>query len=166
MYGDCTIPIENIRFEGCQAWPDKARGLGIIAESQRDMRDIHFVDCSVGFAGAEWMDALGAMVVYLTGKAHVDEVYFENIELYHSTKYPINVTLEEGSTAVIENVYFKNIDIRGGKPVRIANNSESGDIRALWFDDCTRNGNAVTDDGTLSVKISDVARAVIHINEQ
>ncbi len=166
MYGDCTIPIENIRFEGCQAWPDKARGLGIIAESQRDMRDIHFVDCSVGFASAEWMDALGSVVVYLTGKAHVDEVHFENIELYHSTKYPINVTLEQGSTAVIENVYFKNIDIRGGKAVRIADNSETGEIRALWFDDCTRNGNAITDDGKLSVKLTDVDRSIIHINEQ
>jgi len=166
MYGDCTIPIENIRFEGCQAWPDKARGLGIIAESQRDMRDIHFVDCSVGFASAEWMDALGSVVVYLTGKAHVDDVHFENIEIYHSTKYPINVTLESGSTAVIENVYFENIDIRGGKAVRVANNSESGVIRALWFDDCTRNGNAITDDGKLSVKLTGVDRAIIHINEQ
>ncbi len=166
MYGDCAIPIENIRFEGCQAWPDKARGLGIIAESQRDMRDIHFVDCSVGFASAEWMDALGSVVVYLTGKAHVDDVHFEDIEIYHSTKYPINVTLEQGSTAVIENVYFKNIDIRGGKAVRIADNAEGGEIRALWFDHCTRNGNAITDDGKLSVKLTDVDRGIIHINEQ
>lgn len=166
MYGDCQIPIENIRFEGCQAWPDKARGLGIIAESQRDMRDIHITDCSVGFASAEWMDALGAVVVYLTGKAHVDDVSFANIELYHSAKYPINVTLESGSTAVIENVSFKNIDIRGGKPVRIANNSEAGEIRALWFDGCTRNGNAITDDGKLSVKLTNVDRGIIHINER
>ena len=129
------------------------------------MRDIQFVDCSVGFARAEWMDALGSVVVYLTGKAHVDDVHFENIEIYHSTKYPINVTLESGSTAIIENVYFENIDIRGGKAVRIANNSESGEIRALWFDHCTRNGNAIADDTKLSVKITDVDRGVIHINE-
>ena len=166
MYGDCRIPIENIRFEGCQAWPDKARGLGIIAESQRDMRDIRFTDCSVGFASAEWMDALGGVVVYLTGKAHVDDVHFENLELYHSTKYPINVTLEEGSTAVIENIYFRNIDIRGGKPVRIANNSADGEIRALWFDGCMRNGGAITDDNKLSVKLKDVDRSVVHINEK
>ena len=130
------------------------------------MRDIHITDCSVGFASAEWMDALGAVVVYLTGKAHVDDVSFANIELYHSAKYPINVTLESGSTAVIENVSFKNIDIRGGKPVRIANNSEAGEIRALWFDGCTRNGNAITDDGKLSVKLTNVDRGIIHINER
>lgn len=165
MYGNCSIEIGNIRFEDCHAWPDKARGLGIIAESVRDIADVHFVDCSVGHASAEWMDALGSLVVYLTGAARVDNISFENIELYKNVKYPINVTLEAGATAVIENVYFENIDIRGDKAVRIADNSDSGEIRNLWFDDCTRDKTSITDEASLITNKTNADSVQIHINE-
>ena len=44
-YGNCTIPIEDITFDNCNAWPDKARGIGIICETRRDVTDIHFINC-------------------------------------------------------------------------------------------------------------------------
>ena len=165
MYGNCTIPIENIRFEGCQAWPDKARGIGIIAESVRDLRDIHFVGCSVGFASAEWMDALGSVVVYLIGAATVDDITFEDIEIYSSIKYPINVTVEDSASAVIENVYFRNIDIRGDRAVRIADNTGTGAIRNLWFDACTRDGAAIEDEAGLLPYYTNTDGALLHINK-
>ncbi len=167
MYGDCRIQIENNRFEQCNAWPDKARGLGIIAESVRDMRKIYFVDCSVGFASAEWMDELASIIVYLAGKAKVDEVYFENIELYNNAKYPVNVTIDKNASAVIENVYFKNIRIYGDEDVRVANNSTvGGQIKNLWFDNCTRNGNAINTYSGLSLKLTNVNRNIIYVNKR
>ena len=167
MYGDCNIPIENNRFEKCNAWPDKARGLGIIAESVRDMNGIYFSNCSVGFASAEWMDELASIIVYLAGKAKVDEVYFEDIELYNNAKYPVNVTIDKGASAVIENVYFKNIRIYGDEDVRIANNSTvGGQIKNVWFDSCTRNGNAINTYAALSLKLTNVARNSIYVNRR
>lgn len=167
MYGACNIPIENNRFENCNAWPDKARGLGIIAESVRDMKGIYFSNCSVGFASAEWMDELASIIVYLAGKAKVDEVYFEDIELYSNAKYPVNVTVDKEASAVIENVYFKNIRIYGDEDVRIANNSTvGGQIKNVWFDNCTRNGIAINTYAALSLKLTNMDRNSIYVNRR
>lgn len=167
MYGACTVPIENIRFEQCNAWPDKARGLGIIAESVRDMTNICFIDCSVGYASAKWMDELGSIVVCLAGKAKIDDVHFENIEIFESAKYPVNVTVDKESSAVIENVYFNNIDIRGKKDIRIANNSEvGGEIKNIWFDGCTRDGNQIKTYNDLSLNLTNVNRKIVKINKK
>ena len=167
MYGECTLPIENNRFEQCNAWPDKARGLGIIAESMRDMRGIYFTDCSVGYASAEWMDELASVIVYLEGKARVDQVHFENIELYHNAKYPVNVTLGKNASAVIENVYFRNVRILGEENVRIANKSKAGgEIKNIWFDNCTRDGNAINDHTALSLSLTNVRQNAVHVNKR
>ena len=136
------------------------------AESVRDLRDIHFVGCSVGYASAEWMDALGSVVVYLTGGATVDDITFEDIEIYSSVKYPINVTVENGASAVIENVYFRNIDIRGDRAVRIADNTDTGAIRNLWFDDCERDGVLIADAAGLLPYETNTDSTLLHINER
>ena len=165
MYPAHDVPIGNLRFYNCNAWPDKARGIGIIAESQRDMADIRFENCSVGFASASWQDELGALVVYLTDKARIRDVHFENIELHSSALYPVNVTLDEASTAFIEEVYFRNIDIRGSEPVRVANNSEAGGrIGNLYFDGCTRDGVPVKTYAQLCPKLTGVTLDSLLVN--
>ncbi|MBQ9480689.1 MAG: hypothetical protein IJU84_00830 [Clostridia bacterium] len=163
MYGACDIEIKDIRFEKCNAWPDKARGLGIISESKRDMKNIYFIDCSVGYASADWMDALGGVAVILADDARVKDVYFENTEIYSSAKYPVNVTIEEGSRAVIEKVVFKNLDIRGQKEVRVANESAQGIIGSLVFDSCRRDGAPVNGYADLNLKLSNVNASVVSI---
>ena len=131
------------------------------------MNGIYFSNCSVGFASAEWMDELASIFVYLAGKAKVDEVYFEDIELYSNAKYPVNVTIDKGASAVIENVYFKNIRIYGDEDVRIANNSTvGGQIKNVWFDSCTRNGNAINTYAALSLKLTNVERNSVYVNRR
>ena len=165
MDGNCKIAIENIVFRRCNGWPDKARGMGIIYESVRDITDVRFEDCSIGFASAVWQDELGALVVILGGKATVTDIVFEDIEVYSSALYPVNVTLYDIANARIDGIYFKNLDIRGGEAVRVANNSTVGGvIGSLYFEDCTRNGILIESYARLGLKLTNVDKTKIYIN--
>lgn len=164
MYGNCQIKIENIVFDNCNAWPDKARGLGIIAETVRDMTDITFKNCSVGFASATWMEDLGALVVYTEGPAKITNVTFENIELHQSDKYPINVTVGDNSKAQISGLTFKNIMIGGKNKVRICNRSTvGGAINGISFENCLRDEKEVTSSRVLNVLVSNVNESNIRV---
>ena len=164
MYGGCQIKIENIVFDNCNAWPDKARGIGIIAETARDMTDITFKNCSVGFASATWMEDLGALVVYTEGPAKITNVTFENIELHQSDKYPINVTIHKSSKAQISGLTFRDIRIDGNHKVRICNRSEvGGAINWITFENCLRGDKEVTSKKVLSALIENVDDAKIAV---
>ena len=163
-YGACTIPIENIVFENCTAWPDKARGIGIICETKRDMKDITFKDCSVGFASAAWMEDLGALVVYAENDAHIEDVTFENIEIHQASKYPINVTLGNESRARIDGLVFRGIEIRNADRIRICNRSTAGgSIGSVAFEACSRRGQVVADEETLQLSVTNVDGEVISV---
>ena len=158
MYGNCKIKIENIVFDNCNAWPDKARGLGIIAETARDMTGITFKNCSVGFASAEWMEDLGGLVVYTEGPAKITNVTFENIELHDNAKYPINVTIGENSKAQISGLTFRGIMINGKNKVRLCNRSTvGGSISDVTFENCRRDTKEVTSARVLNVSVSGVS---------
>ncbi len=166
MNGNCDIPIRNIVFRRCNGWPDKARGIGIIYESVRDMTDIHFEECSIGFASATWQDELGSLVVILGGKAKVTDITFEDIEIYSSALYPINVTVYDIASAQVKNIYFKDIDIRGSKSIRVANNSTvGGTIENLYFDNCLRDGKLIKTYARLGLRLTNVEKTSIFINQ-
>ncbi len=162
MYGNCQIKIENIVFENNNAWPDKCRGMGIIYESSRDMTDIHFIGGSVAFAPAEWMDDLGALIIFLNDRANVSNVSFEGIEVYSSVKYPINVSLNENASAQIKDVTFKDITIYCDTELKIENRSTAGGkILGVKFIDCVRGGKAVNDKAGLNLRIEGVDESVV-----
>lgn len=164
MYGTCKIKIENVVFDNCNAWPDKARGIGIIAETVRDMTDITFKNCSVGFASAEWMEDLGGLVVYTTGAAKITNVTFENIEIYDSAKYPINVTIDGSSKAVIEGLTFKDVRIGGNRKVRICNRSTvGGSIDGVTFENCLRGDKEASSTRSLNVSMENVDESKVVI---
>ncbi len=167
MYGGCQIKIQNIVFDNCNAWPDKARGLGIIAETVRDMNNITFKNCSVGFASAAWMEDLGGLVIYTEGAAKITNVTFENIELYESEKYPINVTVGDNSKAQISGLTFRNVAINGSKKVRICNRStKGGAILGITFENCTRNGKLADSNRVLSLSVESVDESKILIQAE
>ncbi len=167
MYAGCTVKIENIVFDNCNAWPDKARGLGIIAETVRDMTNITFKNCSVGFASATWMEDLGGLVIYTEGPAKITNVTFENIEVYEADKYPINVTVADKSRAQIEGLIFRNISINGSKKVRICNRSTvGGAVNGITFEDCTRNGKLASSNRVLSLSMENVDESVVTITAE
>ncbi len=162
MYGACQIKIENIVFENNNAWPDKCRGMGIIYESQRDMTDIHFIGGSVAFAPAEWMDDLGALIIFLNDRANVSNVSFEGIEVYSSVKYPINVSLNENASAQIKDVTFKDITIYCDTELKIENRSTNGGkILGVKFINCVRGGEVVNDKAGLNLRIENVDESVV-----
>lgn len=162
MYGNCQIKIENIVFENNNAWPDKCRGMGIIYESARDMTDIHFVGGSVAFAPAEWMDDLGALIIFLNDKAKLTNVTFEGIEVYSSTKYPINVSLSEDASAQISDVTFKDITIHCDTELKIENRStKGGSIMNVHFINCVRGGKVVNDKASLNLRIEKVDESAV-----
>ena len=128
------------------------------------MSDIHFIDCSVGFAPAEWMDELGALVVYIAGNAHIKDVTFENTEIHDCRKYPINVTLGEASGAVIDDLHFNNIIMNGDTCVNVANKSNAGgEILNVYFENCVRNGSIAENASQLKLKLTNTAEENIHI---
>ena len=166
MYGNCQIKIENIVFENNNAWPDKARGMGIIYESQRDMTDIHFIGGSVAFAPPEWMDDLGALIIFLNDKATLTDISFEGIEVYSSVKYPINVSLNENAGAQIKDVTFKDIRIWCDTELKIENRSQNGGkIEGIKFINCTRGGEVVNDKAGLKLRIEGVDESVVSYGE-
>lgn len=162
MYGNCQIKIENIVFENNNAWPDKCRGMGIIYESARDMTDIHFIGGSVAFAPADWMDDLGALIIFLNDKANLTNVTFEGIEVYSSTKYPINVSLSEDASAHISDVTFKDITIHCDTELKIENRStKGGSIKNVHFINCVRGGKVVNDKSSLNLRIEKVDESAV-----
>ena len=162
MYGYCPIKIENIVFENNNAWPDKCRGMGIIYESQRDMSDIHFIGGSVAFAPADWMDDLGALIIFLNDRATLTGISFEGIEVYSSVKYPINVSMNENASAKIKDVTFKDITIYCDTELKIENRSQNGGkIESVKFIDCVRGGAVVNDKAGLNLRIEGVDESVV-----
>ena len=162
MYGNCQIKIENIVFENNNAWPDKARGMGIIYESARDITDVHFIGGSVAFAPPEWMDDLGALIIFLNDTAKVSDVSFEGIEVYSSVKYPINVSLNENARAQITDVTFKDIKIYCDTELKIENRSQNGGkITGIKFIDCVRGGEVVNDKAGLKLRIEGVDESAV-----
>ena len=162
MYGACQLKIENIVFENNNAWPDKCRGMGIIYESQRDMSDIHFIGGSVAFAPADWMDDLGALIIFLNDRATLTGISFEGIEVYSSVKYPINVSMNENASAKIKDVTFKDITIYCDTELKIENRSQNGGkIESVRFIDCVRGGAVVNDKAGLNLRIEGVDESVV-----
>ena len=128
----------------------------------RDMTDIHFIGGSVAFAPASWMDDLGALIVYLNDDTVLTNITFEGIEVYSSAKYPINVTLNENSSAKIVDVTFKNITIYCDTILKVENRSpKGGEIQSVKFIDCVREGEIVNDQAGLKLHIVGVDTSAI-----
>ena len=167
MYGHCQIKIENIVFENNNAWPDKCRGMGIIYESARDMTDIHFIGGSVAYAPADWMDDLGALIIFLNDKANLTNVTFEDIEVYSSAMYPISVKLSEDSSAHIDGVTFKDINIYCDGVLKIQNRStKGGTIDNIKFINCIRGGEICNSKQSLNIEVDGVSKTIISYGDQ
>ncbi len=146
-----TTEVGNITFRNCDAWPDKARGYGIIHESTRSITNCTWEGCTIGFASATWMDQLGCLMV-LVANSHagtntdvvISDIHFNDIEIYSAAFYPINVTFNDANTkGQIKDVYFSNIRINGTRDIRFANFSNEGRFGNIYFDDIYRNNTRV-----------------------
>lgn len=171
QYGDDAVEykFENIRFKNCTGWPDKARGMGIIHETVRDIANVVYEDCSIGFASAHWMDQLGAIVIILGyGNANISNVHFKNIEIYHGDHYPINITVYEEHRGSVSDIYFENIKILDNEnnAIRLRDDTKKGKIENIYFDGIYRNGVYCKTYSRLNLSCVNVDKSIGKLNER
>ncbi len=153
MNGSLTTPVSNIVFDECVGWPDKCRGFGIIHETQRNISDVTYSHITVISAPADWMDALGALVVIVAGNSTISNITFSDVDIHQCSFYPINLTLhEESASGVINEIHFQNIKIPNDNKIRLCNSSSSGEIKNIEFDSIYRKGSRVNT--TLGLKLN------------
>lgn len=114
----------DIEFSGCIGWSNKARCFGITGEVERDIYNISFMDCAVIYRNATWdNDRVGSLAIAAeTGSGDINNVTFENIEIYHDSGRPIYCTVYgDGITNCrISDVKFKNIRYSADEKIKIS----------------------------------------------
>ena len=133
------IPLRHVRFENCVGWSDKCRAFGITGEVYSPIEDVVFADCAVIYRNATWDNdrvcSLAVSVEY--GGAAINDVVFENIEIYHDTGRAIFVlvTNKELRDVKMKGVVFRNINYTADVKGRIASviKPSAGDKIKLWF---------------------------------
>ena len=150
MDSNLSNVVQNIRFERCVGWPDKCRGFGIIHETARDIKNVTFSNIKVVNAPADWMDALGALVVIVAGNSTISGIRFENVSINSCSFYPINLTLaEESNSGTINDITFSHIAIPNNNAIRLNNAAAKGKLGNIHFDNIIRNEKKVTNQNEL-----------------
>ena len=103
----------NVLFERCVGWSTKARCFGITGEAVSDIYNITFKDCSVVYRDATWdNDRVSSLAVEIEiGNSVIDNILFDNIEIYHDEGRAINCIIygEDITDCTVSGVVFKNI---------------------------------------------------------
>ena len=114
---------KDIVFRHNQAWADKTRSFGFIQETEMDVSDILFEDCSSLLQAATWDEAMGSFLVVVGDGHEVKNVIFRNCDSYYNIGYVINVSVgpnqwtvsdlptdahNQESFGYIKNVRFEN----------------------------------------------------------
>ncbi|MBQ9104508.1 MAG: hypothetical protein IJY57_05450 [Clostridia bacterium] len=149
---------DNILFQYCAAWTDKALAYGIVYECHNDTRNVTFKDCSVGFALGDWSPHLGCCCIQLGEQARPERVNenitFENIEIFFSqNKALLNCYVgglparHDDGSGYIRNIYFKNITakLNLGKVLYLETYDDVDcGIEDLYLDNIQSNGIDIT----------------------
>lgn len=152
---------KNVLFEGCAVWSDKGVCYGVVYESNNDVSDVTWRNCSVGFASSDWSRHLGALTVSIEGsKDGVSDydLHFENIEIYKSSSAIISLWMVNGGNVHdlhFENITCKNFDLTNGSqdhPIELiisnpdALPTDRFSIDKFYFKNITVGGNAISRD--------------------
>lgn len=142
--GSSDAISRNITFTNCIAWGSKARCFGITGETNKDISQVVFRNSAVIFSDATWNNnILGSLVIISgTGNTLIDDILFENIEIYQNTGRPINLFIEseEAKRTQITNVLFRNITYSGGVSSRVNTRSQGNNLIEVCFDNVVGNG--------------------------
>ena len=141
---------QNITFTNCIAWGSKARCFGITGETNKDISKVVFRSSAVIFSDATWNNnILGSLVVISgTGNTLIDDILFENIEIYQNAGRPINLFIEseEAKRTQITNIVFRNITYSGGILSQVNTRSQGNNLIEVCFDKVVGNGVEWTSD--------------------
>ena len=133
------LPLRHVRFENCVGWSDKCRAFGITGEVYSPIEDVVFTDCAVIYRNATWDNnrvcSLAVSVEY--GGAEINNVVFENIEIYRDTGRAIFVlvTNKQLQNVKMKGIVFRNISYNADVEGRIASviKPTAGEKVRLWF---------------------------------
>lgn len=113
----------NIVFEKCIAWSTKARCFGITGEVEADISNIMFRDCAVIYRDATWdNDRVSSIAVVVeNGAGNINDVVFENIEIYHDAGRAINCIVygEDVTDCKVSGLVFRNVKFSAEEKSRL-----------------------------------------------
>ncbi len=132
---------DNIIFENCNAWNGKTRCFGIIHEVNKPISNVTFKNCNVLYRDATWdNDFVSSLTVEIgQGGAKVENILFEDINIYKDTGRPINVLVygDEITGSIIKNVAFKNVSWNSDMKAQIK--AENGNEASVVFENVIAN---------------------------
>ena len=146
---------ENVWFKNNDAWTDKGVAYGCIYESNHDTSDVHFEDCTVGFAMGTWSNHLGCCVIQMGNRkgAKMYDITFNNFEIYTNHNAAILNIYIGGSGGRgegygdVDKIYFSNIVAARnfGAVLNLRTyDSENCSIKRVFVDNVTSNGELFT----------------------
>ncbi len=149
---------ENVLFENCVAWPDNCRGFGIIQETETNIRNITYRNCSLLYQLNDWAEHMAAFVVTAGEPGNVSDLLFEDCDLFYCEVFAIRFSIGRNSETFavgdfnnkIENVTFRNCDFknpassRGIMKFRDAT-PEAGGYSNICFENVTFRGEKLTE---------------------
>lgn len=157
---------KNILVERCVVWNDKVRCFGIAAESVNDISDVTFRDCDVIRSYADWTLELGALVVYISDKALVSNILFDNIRIEHECHLATHVMVtrdfwsKDDVAGNIRNVTFRNVQVRPDVGCRIAGYGPENTVQGVHYEHYMLAGKVADSLEAAKIQVCDYASDV------
>ncbi len=157
---------KNILVERCVVWNDKVRCFGIAAESVNDISDVTFRDCDVIRSYADWTLELGALVVYISDKALVSNILFDDIRIDHEVHLATHVMVtrdfwsKDDKAGNIRNVTFRNLQVRPEVGCRVAGYGPENTVEGVHYEHYTLAGRTATSLEAAKIEVCDYASHV------
>lgn len=143
---------DGVTYRDNDCWTDKGLGYGVVWETNHDVKNVTFIDCSIGFAQSNWDERLGALAIQLGDHDNtVTNIRFENIEIYRSEcPAVINCELKQSGMSIDE-IYCKDIRCAYGLgPVlRLAEvdlYSQKAKFGTFYLDNVSKNGVTLSEE--------------------
>lgn len=147
-----TMDSQNIDFTNCIAWGGYARCFGITGEVNKKISDVVFLDCAVIYRDGIWdNNRIGSLVVVAEQtEGSIDNILFENIEIFRDEGRPILVKIydENAENFEIKNVVFRNISYTSYMKPKIAGTDSNTNTVQVTLDGINVCGKKLTNPQT------------------
>ncbi len=120
---NADFDARNNTFENCIGWSNKCRCFGITGEVYAPIENITFTDCDVLYRNATWDNnkVASLTVTVETGGAPINNVLFEDIEIYRDDGRAFYCTVNNGiENCKISGIVFKNVTYTSAERSKIA----------------------------------------------
>ncbi len=139
------------------------RCVGIAAESVNDICDVTFRDCDVIRSYADWTLELGALVVYISDKALVSNILFDDIRIEHEVHLATHVMVtkdfwsKDEKAGNIRNVTFRNLQVKPEVGCRVAGYGPQNTVEGVHYEHYTLAGRTAASLEAAKIEVCDFA---------